>query len=53
MQFANSRKLSGMTPNFGDFDNDGFVDIYVSEWILHTLGKVSESLFTLRPKLEF
>ena len=45
MQFANSRKLSGMTPNFGDFDNDGFVDIYVSEWILHSLGKVSEPLF--------
>ena len=40
LQFENKRKLAGMTPNFGDFDQDGFLDIYVTEWILHSLGKV-------------
>ena len=43
LQFPNKRKLSGFTPSFGDFDNDGFIDIYVTEWILHSLGKVSIS----------
>ena len=28
----NGRKLSGMTPNAGDYDRDGYPDIYVSEW---------------------
>ena len=40
MQTLDKRKLSGMTPNVGDFDQDGFVDIYVTEWLPHTLGKV-------------
>jgi len=40
MQTSDNRKLSGMTPNVGDFDHDGFVDIYVTEWLPHTLGKV-------------
>ena len=40
MQTSDKRKLSGMTPNVGDFDNDGFVDIYVTELLPHTLGKV-------------
>ena len=40
MQTSDKRKLSGMTPNVGDFDLDGFVDIYVTEWLPHTLGKV-------------
>ena len=40
MQTSDKRKLSGMTPNVGDFDQDGFVDIYVTEWLPHTLGKV-------------
>ena len=40
MQTSDKRKLSGMTANVGDFDRDGFVDIYVTEWIPHSLGKV-------------
>ena len=40
MQTSDRRKLSGMTPNVGDFDRDGFVDIYVAEWIPQILGKV-------------
>ena len=40
LRFGDGRKLSGMTPNFGDFDQDGFPDVYVSEWILRTTGKV-------------
>ncbi len=40
MQTSDKRKLSGMTPNVGDFDQDGFVDIYVTEWLQHSLGKV-------------
>ena len=42
LEFPSKRRLSGFTPSFGDFDNDGYPDIYVSEWILHTLdGYVS------------
>ncbi len=41
LQFPSLRKLAGMSANFGDFDNDGFPDLYVTEWIPHTLGKVS------------
>ena len=40
LQFPSLRKLSGMSANFGDFDNDGYPDLYVTEWIPHTLGKV-------------
>ena len=40
MQTNDKRKLSGMTPNVGDFNLDGFPDIYVTEWLPHTLGKV-------------
>ena len=40
LQFPNLRKLAGMSANFGDFDNDGYPDLYVTEWIPHTLGKV-------------
>lgn len=40
MQTNDNRKLSGMTPNVGDFNLDGFPDIYVTEWLPHTLGKV-------------
>lgn len=39
LQFGNKRKIAGMTPNFGDFDLDGYIDIYVSEWIYHTNTK--------------
>lgn len=31
-----TRKLAGITPTFGDFNNDGYMDIYVSEWIYHS-----------------
>ena len=41
MEFPNKRRLAGFTPAFGDFDNDGYPDMYVTEWILHSLGKVS------------
>lgn len=40
METSDKRKLSGMTPNVGDFDQDGFPDIYVTEWLPHSLGKV-------------
>lgn len=40
METRDKRKLSGMTPNVGDFDQDGFPDIYVTEWLPHSLGKV-------------
>lgn len=43
MQTNDKRKLSGMTPNVGDFNLDGFPDIYVTEWLPHTLGKPSTS----------
>ncbi|KAJ7374302.1 hypothetical protein OS493_007388 [Desmophyllum pertusum] len=43
MQTSDKRKLSGMTPNVGDFDQDGFVDIYVTEWLPHNLGKPTTS----------
>lgn len=33
-------KFFGMMLNVGDFDKDGFVDIYVIEWFLYILGKV-------------
>eukprot|EP00794_Sanderia_malayensis_P020124 gene20124-22096_t len=36
MQSPNKRKLSGFTSGVGDFDQDGYPDIYVSEWILHS-----------------
>ena len=36
LQFPNKRKIAGMTPNFGDFDLDGYIDIYVGEWLYHT-----------------
>uniref|UniRef100_V9GVG1 Peroxinectin n=1 Tax=Hydra vulgaris TaxID=6087 RepID=V9GVG1_HYDVU len=41
MQFPNMRNLAGMTPTFGDFDLDGYIDIYVSEWIFHFYGEVT------------
>ena len=42
LEFGSKRKLAGMTPNVGDYDNDGYPDIYASEWILHSLnGMVS------------
>ena len=40
LETSDKRKLSGMTPNVGDFDQDGFPDIYVTEWLPHSLGKV-------------
>lgn len=40
LQTSDKRKISGMTPNVGDFDHDGFADIYVTEWLPQTLGKV-------------
>lgn len=40
METSDKRKLSGMTPNVGDFNKDGFPDIYVTEWLPHSLGKV-------------
>ncbi|XP_065655508.1 uncharacterized protein LOC100209490 isoform X5 [Hydra vulgaris] len=41
LQFPSRRNIAGMTPTFGDFDLDGYVDIHVSEWIYHFYGKVS------------
>ena len=48
LQTSDRRKLSGMTPNVGDFDLDGFVDIYVTEWLPHTLGKVQCFFFIVQ-----
>ncbi len=36
LEFPSKRKLAGFTPSVGDFDQDGYPDIYVSEWILHS-----------------
>lgn len=47
MQTSDKRKLSGMTPNVGDFNHDGYPDIYVTEWLPHVLGKVRGSRFEL------
>ena len=40
MEFLSKRKLAGFTPSVGDFDNDGYPDLYVSEWILHSLDGI-------------
>ncbi|XP_062515696.1 uncharacterized protein LOC134191133 isoform X2 [Corticium candelabrum] len=37
------RRLSGMTPNVGDFNRDGYPDLYITEWILHPEEKHSSS----------
>ena len=45
VQFTNKRKLSGMSPSFGDFNNDGYMDIYVTEWMFHSAsGQVSSNV---------
>ena len=49
LEFENKRKLAGMTPNVGDYDNDGYPDIYASEWILHSLNGMV-SLFDINSK---
>ncbi len=36
LETPNKRKLAGFTPSVGDFDQDGYPDVYVSEWILHS-----------------
>ena len=48
LQTSDKRKISGMTPNAGDFDHDGFADIYVTEWLPQTLGKVMAFLNVTR-----
>lgn len=48
---SDKRKLFGMILNVGDFDNDGFVDIYVMEWFLYILGKVQFDKFFIVGKL--
>ena len=35
------RLLSGMTPNVGDFNRDGYPDLYITEWILLSKEQVS------------
>lgn len=44
LQRHDKRSLGGMTPNAGDYDRDGFVDIYVTEWMLNSIGEVSGSV---------
>lgn len=36
LEFSSKRKLAGYTPVFGDYDQDGFLDVFTSEWILHS-----------------
>ena len=35
-----NRKLAGMTPNVGDYDRDGYPDLFITEWILLSPEKV-------------
>lgn len=36
LKFPTQRKLAGFTPVFGDFDQDGFLDVFTTEWIMHS-----------------
>lgn len=36
LKYASGRKLAGFTPVFGDFDQDGFLDIFTTEWIMNS-----------------
>ncbi|XP_065199427.1 uncharacterized protein LOC135831094 [Sycon ciliatum] len=38
------RVLSGMTPSAGDYDRDGFPDIYVTEWLYSYVAQPAASL---------
>ena len=49
MQTSDKRKLSGMTPNVGDFDKDGFVDIYVTNDNHIRMEEVSCTFNSFRP----
>ncbi|XP_066911010.1 uncharacterized protein [Clytia hemisphaerica] len=39
LEFESKRLLSGMTPNFGDYDRDGFLDVYTAEWIMNNANE--------------
>jgi len=37
LEFPDSkRKLAGVTPVFGDYDRDGFLDVFTTEFLLHS-----------------
>lgn len=36
ISLKSSRKLAGFTPVFGDFDMDGCIDIFTTEWIMNS-----------------
>ena len=36
LKSSTERKLAGFTPVFGDFDQDGFLDVFTTEWIMHS-----------------
>lgn len=36
LKYSPTRKLAGFTPVFGDFDQDGFMDVFTTEWIMHS-----------------
>jgi hypothetical protein len=38
-----NRKLAGMTPNVGDYDRDGYPDLFITEWILLSQEKNSST----------
>ena len=36
ISLKSTRKLAGFTPVFGDFDRDGYLDIFTTEWIMNS-----------------
>ena len=39
LEFESKRLLAGFQPTFGDYDRDGFLDVYTTEWILQSSMK--------------
>ena len=42
LESESQRLLAGFQPVFGDYDRDGFLDVYTTEWILQSSIKGDE-----------